>query len=59
MYKPPLEVRIRMSQDAKLELLKRAISGVDVTIELLAVDTKLRKYGRLRREKKKKQKKFK
>lgn len=54
---PPLTVRIGILKEAKLELLSRALKGVDVAKELEHVEAKLSKYGRLSREYKKKQKK--
>jgi len=54
---PPLEVRIRMLKETKFELLGEAIRGVENSAELKIIGEKLKKYGRLRREKKKEQKK--
>ena len=54
---PSLMVRIEILEDVKLELLGRAIRGLNVTDELKVVNEKLKKYGKLRRENKKKRKK--
>jgi len=56
---PSLAVKIETLEEVKLELLGRAIRGLDVTKELKHVEAKLNNYGKMRRHKKKFQKRFK